>query len=77
VNTALIDGKTDQQIVDAANRLAWKFAAADGWEYPQGFRFDQGGNSRILSCWELARIAFEDLTGTDINDAVASCEDDY
>jgi hypothetical protein len=64
--------KTDEEIVSEGLSLAREFYKAYGYEVPEGFKFYESQHPQELSMWDLAVIAFEALTGTDLNDALAN-----
>ena len=67
---------TDEQIVAKGLELARMLYKAHGYEVPEGFKFYDSQHPQEQSMWNLACIAFEELTGTDLNDALANCEED-
>lgn len=70
-----VSSKTDQEIVDDANKLAREFYQAHGYEVPEGFKFHESEHPQEIGMWNLAVIAYEFLTGTDITDALANIDD--
>jgi hypothetical protein len=66
---------SDEQIVARGLELAELFYRAHGFEVPKGFAFHASSHPQEQSMWNLAVIAFEELTGTDLNEALANCED--
>lgn len=74
-------GLSDKEIVDKANQLAAQFYLAMGYdiriEQPD-FKFYKEEHRPLHPteklCWELARIAFEELRDTDIQDALDNLE---
>lgn len=67
--------KTEQEIVDEANRLARLFYQSFGYKSPEGFRFDQSEHPQEAGMWNLAAIAYEHIEGTDINNALHEIEE--
>lgn len=66
---------TDEEIIRRAQELAREIHRAKGYEVPDGFRFYETDNPRAVEAWNLAVLAFEQLTGTDLTDALAGLED--
>ena len=64
--------KTDEEIVAAGLQLAREFYKAHGYEVPEGYKFYDARHPQEQGMWNLAVIAFELLTGTDLNDALAN-----
>lgn len=62
--------KTDEEIVAAGLELARAFYEAHGYEVEEGYKFYDAHHPQERSMWDLATIAFEQLTGTDLNDAL-------
>lgn len=67
---------TDKELIDQANALARRFYAAMGYIVKSGFQFYNVAHPQERLCWELARIAFEELRDTDIEDALNNLEDE-
>ena len=63
---------TDEQIVVRGLELARTFYKAHGYEVAEGFKFYDSQHPQEQGMWNLACIAFEELTGTDLNDALAN-----
>ncbi len=70
-----VSSLTDQEIVDQVNALARKFYQSHGFEVPEGFKFQDSEHPREVCMWNLAVIAYECLTGTDITDALANIDE--
>lgn len=62
--------KSDEEIVAAGLELARRFYKAHGYEVPVGYKFYEARHPQEQGMWELAVMAFEELTGTDLNDAL-------
>ena len=71
-----VSSKTDQEIVDEANGLAAQFYKAHGYEVPEGYKFHEATHPHEISMWNMAVLAYEYLTGTDLNDALSGIEDE-
>lgn len=67
---------TDREIVDKCNGLARLFYAANGYEVPEGYRFDQATHPQERGMWNLAAIAYDHIADTDVENALAECEED-
>lgn len=70
------DIKTCRQIVDDANDLARLFYESYGCRVEQGYRFDKAHHPQEKAMWNLASIAYEQIEGTDVNDALVEVEND-
>lgn len=66
--------KTDRELVDLANELARQFYAANGYEVPEGYEFQNARHPQERGMWNLAVIAYEFIDGTDIEAALAEVE---
>ena len=67
--------KSDEQIVAAGLELARRIYKAMGYEVPVGYKFYDARHPQEQGMWNLAVIAFEELTGTDLEDALANIEE--
>lgn len=67
--------KTDQEIVDGANELARQFYSMRGYSVPEGYRFDKATHPHEVEAWQMAVVAYEHVGGTDVESALASCDD--
>lgn len=65
---------TDDQIVEQANALCRELAMAAGYETPEGHKFHEDPNPRAKVYWNQAKVSFEMLRHTDIDDAVAGLD---
>lgn len=65
--------RTDQEIVDQTEELARKFADADGYTLI-GESFRGAEAPRAQKAWQLACMAQEFLTNTDVENAVANLD---
>jgi len=66
------ESMTDEEIVAVGLNLARIFYKAHGYEVPDGYKFYDARHPQEFGMWNLAVIAFEELTGTDLNDALAN-----
>jgi len=64
--------KSDEEIVAAGLELARRIYKAMGYEVPVGYKFYDATHPQEQGMWNLAVIAFEELTGTDLEDALAN-----
>ena len=62
--------KSDEEIVAAGLELARRFYKAHGYEVPVGYKFYEARHPQEQGVWELAVMAFGELTGTSLNDAL-------
>jgi hypothetical protein len=67
--------KSDEQIVAAGLELARRIYKAMGYEVPEGYKFYDARHPQEQGMWNIAVIAFEELTGTDLQDALANIEE--
>lgn len=67
--------RTEQQIVDDANALARVFYGILGYQVEPGYRFDEATHPQEVAMWSMAVIAYENIEGTDVEDALACIED--
>lgn len=70
-----ISDKSDEQIIQEANELAREFHRFNGYEVPDGFKFYETENPRAIAAWNLAVIAYEFLTGTDLTDVLSNIDE--
>ncbi len=67
--------RTNKQVVKDANKLARRFASASGWDTTKkGMKFYRSENPRAKHFWNLAVVAYEVITGTEVEDALADIE---
>ena len=64
-----------RKLLANANELARKFYRVLGYERPEGYRFDKAAHSLECCCWLMAKIAFESLTFTDLDDVADEAEE--
>lgn len=64
--------KSDEEIVAAGLDLARRIYKAMGYEVPVGYKFYDARHPQEQGMWNIAVIAFEELTGTDLDDALAN-----
>ena len=62
---------SDAEIIEDTNALARRFYAQMGYEVAVGVRFDKATHPHELCCWQMACIAQDHLTGTDVENALA------
>lgn len=68
--------RTEQEIVDDANALARVFYGLLGYQVEAGYRFDAATHPQETAMWRMAVIAYENIEGTDVEDALSQTEDD-
>lgn len=66
--------RTEKFIVDQTNKLARQFAALAGWKADSSFQFYKSSNPRASLYWEMAVMAQEVLTKTDVTNALTQCD---
>ena len=71
-----ISAKTDRQIIDEANELAREFYRQEGYGVTDGFKFYESDHPRAIKAWNMAVIAYEFLTGTDLTDVLCGINDE-
>lgn len=71
-----IQSMTDEQLVEAGLELARKFYKAHGYDVPKGFKFYESTHPQELTMWNLAVMAFEQLTQTDLEDVLSNVDED-
>lgn len=62
---------TDAEVVAQANALCRDLAGNQGWHVPEGHQFHEDPSPRAKVYWAAAKVAFEFLRQTDIDDAVS------
>jgi hypothetical protein len=62
--------RTSREIVDDANALARVFYGMLGYQVEPGYRFDQATHPQEQSMWNMAVVAYENIEGTDVEDAL-------
>lgn len=68
--------RTSREIVDDANALARVFYGILGYQVEPGYRFDQATHPQEEAVWGMAVIAYENIEGTDVEDALNDILDD-
>lgn len=63
---------TDEQLLTLANKLSHALAEHDGYDYPEGHRFDQDASPRSQKFWSQAAVVFELMLATDLHDVLAN-----
>lgn len=66
--------RTDEEVVADCNDLAREFYKLHGYDVPAGYRFDQATHPQELSMWQMAMVAYDKCTGTDVEDALTSLD---
>lgn len=67
--------RTEKEIVDDANALARVFYGILGYQVEPGYRFDEAIHPQERAMWSMAVIAYENIEGTDVEDALACIDD--
>lgn len=67
--------KSDEEIVAAGLELARRIYGSMGYQVPVGYKFYDATHPQERGMWNIAVMAFEELTGTDLQDALANIED--
>lgn len=71
-----VEDKTNRELIRDANELARHFYKSMGYEVPDDYQFHQATHPQERGCWNLASIAYEFLTDTDLENALAVVEDE-
>lgn len=71
-----MDGLTDQQIVERGLELARAFYKAHGYEVEPGYRFDLASHPQERVMWNLAVIAMDHLSQTDLAEVLENWIDE-
>ncbi len=71
-----IQSMTDEQLLAAGLELARRFYKAHGYEVAKGYKFYESQHPQELTMWNLAVIAFEELTQTDLEDVLSSIDEE-
>lgn len=66
--------RTEREIVDQTNRLARDFYAMMGYEVGPDYRFYDSDHPQAEMCWEMAVKAQDELTATDVDNALIELE---
>lgn len=66
---------TLQKLVAACNKLAGIFYLAHGYRETKAFRFDRSCHPQERSMWNLAAIAYRELTDTDPDDVLEELQE--
>ena len=61
-------------IVKKANELARRFYLAHGCNVEKGYRFDKATHPQERRMWNLTRMAYSFIEGTDIEEALVEIE---
>lgn len=70
------ESKTAQQVVDDCNVLARLFYSMNGYQVPEGYRFDKARHPQERGMWNLAAAAYEHIEGTDCDECLKEVEED-
>lgn len=65
---------TLQEMVDSCNKLAATFYMMHGCKPAAGFKFYEAPHPTEVLCWEMAKEAYLQLTGTCIDDVMDDLE---
>lgn len=68
--------RTEKDIVADANALARVFYGILGYQVQPGYRFDEATHPQEQAMWKMAVIAYENIEGTDVEDALNQLEDE-
>ena len=68
--------RTNHEIVKDANALARIFYSLLGYQVEEGYRFDQAKHPQEVTMWRMAVIAYENIEGTDVEDALSEVLED-
>jgi len=67
-----VGNRTDQQIVEQADHLAWRMATeVMGYELAGTVPMRDRADPRMKMCWQMACLAIEELQATDVTNALA------
>lgn len=67
--------KSNTEIVLACNALARKFYLAMGCQVPNDYKFWEARHPQEAGCWAMAVLSYEEIEGTDVQDALTMMED--
>lgn len=67
--------RTEKEIVADANALARVFYGLLGYQVEPGYRFDAATHPQESAMWAMAVVAYENIEGTDVEEALACIED--
>jgi hypothetical protein len=68
--------RTEKEIVADANALARIFYSLLGYQVEPGYRFDEATHPQEVAMWTMAVVAYENIEGTDVEDALNQIEDE-
>lgn len=68
--------KTSEEIVTAGLEFARRVYMAHGYRVEEGYKFYEARHPQEKGMWNLAVIAFEDIAGVDLEEALANTEED-
>ena len=61
---------TDRKIIEECNRLAIRFYTEQGYVVSKEYKMYKTKHPIEIQSWNMAVIAFEELKGTDVEDAL-------
>lgn len=67
--------KSDEEIVKSANDLARSFYAIMGYYVAADYQFYEATHPQEMMCWRMAVKAFDEVNGTDVENAMCSLEE--
>ena len=65
-----------REIVGKINSLAKIFYEITGYKTPDGYRFDRATHPRERQMWHMAAVAYEEIEGTEVYDALMELHDE-
>jgi hypothetical protein len=68
--------KTVKELVSECNELARIFYKSYGYQVRKGYRFDKASHPQEAGMWNRAVMAYEFISKTNIEDALAELEDE-
>ena len=66
--------RSDKEIVDQTNDLARKFYSVLGYNSKKNFKFQNAIHPQEIAMWQMACIAQEVLTNTDVENCIEELE---
>ncbi|MGL5726565.1 MAG: hypothetical protein ACRCYD_01765 [Plesiomonas sp.] len=64
-----------REIVDDCNKLARKFYRMQGYVVGDDFKFYEATHPAEVMCWEMAKEAYSQIQGTEIDQVIDDLED--
>lgn len=71
----ITEGMTAEAILLEANSMAAAFHFGLGFSVPDGYQFHKSTNPRAQFAWNMAWIAFERISATDLREIVTEAEE--